>query len=85
MSVQTYPVTWPTEASFKPLDEAFGTAYNEIEGIVDYLGEMIERDVEDFEPPTFETVGVLYNALDAIRIDLDACTRKADELERHLD
>ena len=29
MSVPTYPFTWPTEESFKPLDEAFGTAFNE--------------------------------------------------------
>ena len=35
-------------------------------------------------PPTFETVGVLYNALDCIRMDVDQCARKADELEKLL-
>ena len=92
MSVSTYPATWPTEASFKTLEEALGTAFNELEGVVGYLRSVVEgpdgggwSDGWPDPLPTFETVGVLWNAIDEIRVDLAQCTTKADELEKLLD
>ena len=91
MSVSTHPVSWPTEASFKPLDDAFCKAYNELEAVVLRLRSIINKSGgwsgPDFPdpPPTFETVGVLYNALDCIRMDLWQCTEQTNELESQLD
>ncbi len=89
MSVQTYPVTWPTEESFKPLDEALATAFNELEGKVLNLRLLVDGPTT-FEAldrlwpdprPTFETVGVLWNALGNLRVDIDQLTSEAEKLE----
>jgi hypothetical protein len=85
MSVSTHPASWPTEATFKPLDDAFATAFTELEGTVGYLEKLVDEEGWPDPPPTFETIGVLYNALDGLRTDLDQCTDKADELEKLVD
>ena len=89
MSVQTYPVSWLTEQNFKPLDSALGTAFNELEGTVSYLRSLVDGPTT-FEAldgrwptplPTFETVGVLWNALGNLRVDIDQLTSEAEKLE----
>jgi len=89
MSVQTYPVSWLTEQNFKPLDSALGTAFNELEGTVSYLRSLVDgpnaspRSSEGWPTPlpTFETVGVLWNALGNLHVDIDQLTSEAEKLE----
>jgi len=90
MSVQTYPVTWPTEESFKPLDDALNTAFNELEERVLCLRSLVDGPTT-FEAldgrwpdprPTFETMGLLWNALGNLRTDLDQLTSEAETFER---
>jgi len=88
MSVHTYPVEWLTEEYFKPLDDALATAFSELEGKVHRLRLLVDGPKADSpsegwpDPlPTFETVGVLWNALGNLRTDIDQLASEATKLE----
>lgn len=90
MSVSTFPATWPSEASYEPIDKALATADNELEDLAHELREAIDGPDESdaFWPrplPTFETVGMLWSHLHDLRMDIHQLTEKADTIESLID